>query len=151
MKQQRFTWSIEQYHHLKSPYLYLDTLHANTSTKWFYPCGFFLFSPNMKSALHGNKPIFTGKFMFIQNTRDFVALSFKMKETVKRWKSIYSFYILNVHLRYLPSCPFWASPQEVQSHWELGSCARTGVPTWLQIQVHCVCAWGKCMFHMWNQ
>lgn len=46
--------------------------------------GFTLdFFSNMRSALHGNKPIFTGKLTFIQNTRYFIALSFKMKEIVE--------------------------------------------------------------------
>jgi len=63
------------------------SFHANTSTKWFYSCVF----SNMWSALHGDKPIFTGKLKFIQNIRVFIALSFKMKEIVKRWKQIYTF------------------------------------------------------------
>lgn len=59
----------------------IDPLHG------FIPVAVF----NVTSALPGNKPIFAVQFMFISNTRDFLALNFKMKGILKRWKQIYTF------------------------------------------------------------
>lgn len=44
-----------------------------------HPLNIPVFFSNVRLALHGNKPIFTGKLMFIQSTRYFIALSFEME------------------------------------------------------------------------